>query len=76
MPKALDGAVMDESSSDNGTITPAGEAEKEAGKCKDPNPASGAGACPCQECRPHSPGPIDELITALHEATLGPVRPR
>ena len=60
MPKALVGAVMDESSSNDGTITPAVEAEKEAGKREDPNPAGGAGARPCQECFPHSPGPIDE----------------
>ena len=54
-----------------------GEAEKEAGKREDPNPnpAGGAGACPCRECHPHSPGPIDELIAALHEATLGPACP-
>ena len=78
MNKAPDGAVMDESSSDEGTITPAGDAEKEVGKCGDPNPnpASGVGACPCRERPPHAPGPIDELIAALHEATLGPACPR
>ena len=36
----------------------------------------GAGARPCRECPPHSPGPIDELIAALHEASLNPVHPR
>ena len=52
--------------------------EKEAGKREDtnPNPTSGVGARLHKECRPHSPGPIDELIAALHEATLGPVCPR
>ena len=57
MPKALDGAIMDESSSDNGTITPVGEAEKEAGKREDtnPNPAGGAGAHLYRERHPHVP---------------------
>ena len=41
-----------------------------------PNPAGGVGARPHRECHPHSPGPIDELIAALHEATLGPAHPR
>ena len=80
MPKAPDGAIMDESSSDDGTVPPiggaVGGAEKEGERCRDPNPASGVGACPRKECHPHSPGPIDELITALREATLGPAHPR
>ena len=78
MNKAPDGAVMDESSSDKGTITPAGEAEKEVGKHGDPNPnpAGGAGAHPHRECPLHAPGPIDELIATLCKATLGSVHPR
>ena len=45
----------------------------------DGNPTGGAGACLHKERPPHppaSPGPIDELIAALHEATLNPVPPR
>ena len=53
-------------------------AEKEAEGCGGPNPnlVSGVDARPCKECHPHPPGPIDELIAALREATLGPVHPR
>ena len=49
MPRAPDGTIMDESSSDDGMITPVGEAEKEAGKREDtkPDPTGGAGARPC-----------------------------
>ena len=49
---------------------------KDTGKHSDKNPTGGAGACPCRECPLHSPGPIDELIAALREASLNPVRPR
>ena len=78
MPKALDGTIMDESSSDEDIGAAVSSTEKEAEKCRgpNPNPASGAGARPCKECHPRSPGPIDELIAALHEATLGPACPR
>ena len=56
MPKAPDGAIMDESSSDDGTITPAGEAEKEAGKREDkPKPNRWCG-CPSMQGMP-SPFP-------------------
>ena len=78
MNKAPDGAVMDESSSDEETVPLVVGAEKEVGKCRDPNPnpAGGVGARPHREHPPHAPGPIDELIAALHEATLSPVCPR
>ena len=82
MPKAPDGTILDESSSDEEKVPPVGgavgSAEKEGERRGDPtlNPAGGAGARPCKERRPCSPGPIDELITALHEATLGPACPR
>ena len=74
MPKAPDGAIMEESSSDDGMITPVGEAQKEARKREDtnPNPAGGAGAHPCREHHACSPGPTDELIAALRKATVGP----
>ena len=77
MPKALDGTIMDESSSDEEVVTPIGSAvggAEKGEKCGDPtpNPTGGAGACPCKERHPRSPGPIDELIAALCEATLGP----
>ena len=83
MPKAPDGAIMDESSSDEGTVPPIGgamgSAEKEGERHGDPNPnpASGAGAHLCRECPVPIPQvPIDELIAALRKATLGPVHPR
>ena len=81
MPKAPDGTIMDESSSDEEISLPlVVQLVVWKKKVKDgdpnPNPAGGAGACPCKECRPRSPGPIDELIAALHEATLGPACPR
>ena len=78
MPKALDGTIMDESSSDEDIGAAVGGAEKEAEGHggPNPNPASGAGACPCKEHHPCSPGPIDELIAALCKATLGPACPR
>ena len=52
------------------------EREREAEEHSGTNPVGGAGAHPCKECRPWSPSPIDELIAALHEATLGPAHPR
>ena len=76
MNKAPDGAVMDESSSDEETVPPMVGAEKEVERCRDPNPTGGAGAHLRRECPPHAPGPIDELIAALCEATIGPARPR
>ena len=82
MPKAPDGTIMDESASDEETVPPVdgavGGAEKEAERRGDPNPnpAGDAGARPCREPPPHTPGPIDELIAALRKATLGPVHPR
>ena len=78
MPKAPDGTIMDESSSDEGIGAAVGSAEKEAeehGGPK-PNPAGSAGARSFKERHPRSPGPIDELIAALCEATLGPACPR
>ena len=77
MPKAPDGTIMDESSSDEDVGAAVGGAEKEAEGHggPNPNPAGGVGARPCKECHPCSPGPIDELITALCEATLGPACP-
>ena len=79
MPTGPDGMVMGGSSSNEEVIGGAvGGAEREAEERggKTPHPASGAGACPCKEHRPCSPGPIDELIAALCEATLGPACPR
>ena len=78
MLKAPDGAVVDESSSNEGAGAAVGGAEREAEECegRNPNPTSGAGARPRRECHPQSPSPIDELITALREATLGPAHPR
>ena len=46
-----------------------GGAEKETEGC------GGAGVRPRKERRPWSPGPIDELIATLREATLGPLHP-
>ena len=75
MDKGPDGLVIQESSSDDDTAPPVGGAGKD-GKHGDKNPTSGAGAHPRREPRPRSPGPIDELIAALREATLSPVHPR
>ena len=76
MDKAPDGSVIHESSSDEETTPSMGGVGKDTGKCGDGNPTSGVGACLCREHPPHSPGPIDELIAALHEASLNPARPR
>ena len=76
MPKAPDGTVVDGSSSDDDTGGAVGGAEREEEGCRDPNPVGGAGAHPHKERRPRSPGPIDELVSALHKATLGPAHPR
>ena len=76
MDKAPDGLVIHESSSDEETAPTMGGAGKGTEKCGDGNPTSGVGACPCREHHPYSPGPIDELIAALHEATLNPAHPR
>ena len=52
--------------------------KKKPGKHEDtkPDPTGGAGAHPHWERCPCSPVPIDELIAALREATLGPACPR
>ena len=78
MPKAPDGTVVDESSSNEGAGAAVGSTEREAEEYegRNPNSAGGAGARPCRECHPYSPGPIDELIAALCKVTLGPVCPR
>ena len=76
MDKAPDGSVIQESSSDEETIPPMGGAGKDTGKCGDGNPAGHAGARLRREHAPHSPGPIDELIAALHEASLNLAHPR
>ena len=76
MPKAPDGTVANESSSDNDTGGAVGGTEKEDEGRGGPNPVGGVGAHPHRECCPQSPGPIDELIAALREATLGPACPR
>ena len=76
MDKAPDGSVVNESSSDEKTAPTMGGAGKCTGKCGDGNSTGGVGPRPCREPRPHSPGSIDELIAALHEATLNPVHPR
>ena len=78
MPKAPDGTIVDESSSNKDVGAAVSGTEKEADGCRgpNPNPAGGAGTRPGKEHRPRSPGPIDELITALREATLGPACPR
>ena len=75
MPKALDGTVVNESSSDDTGGAVSGTEKEDEGR-GGPNPVGGAGARPHRECRPWSPGPIDELIAALCEATLGPACPR
>ena len=78
MDKGPDGSVIQESSSDDDIAPPIGGAGKD-GKHSDGNPTGGAGAHLHKECPPHppaSPGPIDELIAALCEATLNPVHPR
>ena len=77
MPTGPDGTVMDGASSDDEIVGgAASSAEKEAEGHSGTKPVGGAGARLCKECHPWSPGPIDELIAALHEATLGPVHPR
>ena len=76
MPTGLDGMVVDRSSSDDDTGGAVGSAEREAEGHGGTKPVSGVGARPCKERHPRSPGPIDELIAALREATLGPAHPR
>ena len=65
-----DGIVVGGSASEDETGGAFSGAEKETEGC------SGAGAHPRRDRHPRSPGPIDELIAALREATLGPVSPR
>ena len=76
MDKAPGGSVIQGSSSDEEANPPVGGAGKVTGKHGDRNPTGSAGACPRGERPPCSPGPIDELIAALREATLNPVCPR
>ena len=89
--KAPDGTVVGDISSDEERpLAPAVDPEGEAGECRDPNARGGAGAvggagarprrdrtpeCPRRPRTPENPNPIHELIAALREATLGPVRP-
>ena len=76
MPTGPDGAVVEGSSSDDETGGAVGGAEKETEGRGGTKPVGGAGVRPHKERRPRSPGPIDELIAALREATLGPACPR
>ena len=76
MDKAPDSLVIQESSSDEEMTPPMGGVGKDTEKHGDRNPTGGAGARPCREHLPYSPGPIDELIAALHEASLNPACPR
>ena len=76
MPTGLDGVVMDVSSSSDNTGAAVGGAEKETEGRGSTKPVGGAGVRPHKECRPWSPVPIDELIAALCEPTLGPACPR
>ena len=68
---------MDESSSDEETVVPpVGGAEKDSWKMQRPKPKPNRWCgCPSTQgmSSPCTPGPIDELIAALCEATLGPV---
>ena len=61
----MEGPVLDE---ETGGAVSGAERENEG--------RGGAGVGPCRGRHPRSPGPIDELIEALREATLGPVGPR
>ena len=70
MPIGPDGVVVEGSASEDETGGAVGGAEKET------KGRGGAGAHPRRERCHRSPGPIDELIAALREATLGPVGPR
>ena len=70
MPIGPEGIVVEGLVSDDENRGAVGGAEKETEGC------GGAGGCPRRDRRPQSPGPIDELIAALREATLGPACPR
>ena len=70
MPIGPEGVVMEGPALDDETGGAVSGAEKET------EGRSGAGVCPRKERCPRLPGPIDELIAALCEATLGPVGPR
>ena len=82
MPKAPDGTIMDESSSDEDKVPPiggaVGGAEKEGERCMETQTQTQPVVWVPVHAgnHPHSPGPIDELIAALCEATLGPACPR
>ena len=76
MPTAPDGTIVNESSSDDDTGGAVGGTEREAEGHSGTKPVGGVGARPHKECRPRSPGTIDELIAALRKATLGPACPR
>ena len=70
MPIGPEGVVVEGPVSDDETGGAVGGAEREN------EGHSGAGVGPPRGHRPQSPGPIDELIEALREATLGPIGPR
>ena len=76
MPIGPDGAVVEGLSLDDETSGAVGGAEKETEGRGGTKPFGGTGVRPRKNPRPRSPGPIDELIAALCEATLGPARPR
>ena len=69
MPIGPEGIVVGGSASEDETGGAVGGAEKET------EGRGGTGVRPHKDCHPQSPGPIDELIEALREATLGPVGP-
>ena len=91
MAKAPDGAIIgDIFSDDEDRTAPPGEPQREAGERRGPDPMGGAGAVsgagarprrnrtpehPCRPRTPENPNPIHELIAALREAALDPVRP-
>ena len=70
MPIGPKGAVMEGPASEDEAGGAVGGAEKET------EGHGGTGVRPHRERHLQSPGPIDELIEALHKATLGPVGPR
>ena len=67
MPIGPEGVVVGGSALEDETGGAVGGAGKET------EGRGGAGVRPHKDRRPRSPGPIDELIEALREATLGPV---
>ena len=75
MPTTPDGTMINESDDDTGGAVSGTEREREGEEHGGTKPIGGAGAHPHKDRRPRFPGPIDELIAALCEATLGPVHP-